>query len=434
LKKARKGAKIVIDRNKGPKIHTDFDLKIKGVERTQLVNGLEIHEVNSGTQNIIKIELVYRTGRVFETKRASAKATFSLIREGSTQQNSEELAEFFDYYGAVVKGECNMENSSVSLVVVERYFPKVWPIWLHMVLYPMFSEEELHNYKQVNSQKLINALAKNDVQGYRVFTEKIFGEDHPYGYNTMPQDILDLERADILNFYNTQMGVENAFVVISGKYSSNTKNHIHNLLSNINRHSNQALPRFDSSDPNNELLKVPTENAFQISIKTGKRLFPRKHPDFYKMKFMNMVLGGYFGSRLMKNIREEKGYTYGIYSSVHSWKHDGFFYISADVANEYLDATLSEIKSEILKLQESLISEAELSMVKNYILGQSLNLLDGPFAIGHLVKNLVSKDLSEKDFADNVNETKSITVEEVREMAKKHLNINQFTTVLAGSV
>ena len=425
----------MIDRNKGPKIYTDFDLKIKGVEHTKLDNGLEVYEVNSGTQHIVKIELIFRTGRIYETKRASAKATFSLLREGSTRKNSEELAEFFDYYGAVVKGECNMENSAVSIVVVERYFEKVWPVWLHMVFYPMFSTEEIDKYKQVSSQKLINALAKNDVQGYRIFTEKIFGENHPYGYNTMPEDILSLNRNDILEFYNAQLGLQNAFLVISGKYESSTKEYIHSSLSKIQRQSQQVLSSgFISKENSLETLRVPTENAVQISIKTGKRLFPRKHPDFYKMKFMNMVLGGYFGSRLMKNIREEKGYTYGIYSSVHSWKQDGFFYISADVANEYLDATLEEIKKEIQNLQDALISTEELSMVKNYILGQSLNLLDGPFAIGHLVKNLVSKDLSVEDFEQNVALTKAISKGDIRNMARKHLDTNQFTTVLAGAV
>ena len=429
-----KAAKIVIDRNKGPKIYTDFDLKIKGVAQSTLENDLDVYEVNSGTQHIIKIELVFRTGRIYETKRASAKATFSLLREGSTRQNSEELAEFFDYYGAVVKGDCNMENSAVSLVVVERYFDHVWPVWLHMVLYPLFSDEELDKYKQVNTQKLVNALAKNDVQGYRIFTEKIFGTDHPYGYNTMPNDIQSLKRSDILDFYNKQMGLETAFMVISGRYTESTRRTILDTIGQVKRKNNQQLPLFKPDKAIGALIKVPTENAVQISIKTGKRLFPRKDPDFYKVKFMNMVLGGYFGSRLMKNIREEKGYTYGIYSSVHCWKEDGFFYISADVANDYLDATLKEIKNEINKLQESLVSPEELRMVKNYILGQSLNLLDGPFAIGHLIKNLASKDLDEKDFENNLNMTKAITAEEVRDMARRYLDTEQFTTVLAGSV
>ena len=121
----------MIDRNKGPKIYTDFDLKIKGVEHTKLDNGLEVYEVNSGTQHIVKIELIFRTGRIYETKRASAKATFSLLREGSTRKNSEELAEFFDYYGAVVKGECNMENSAVSIVAPEAYFQALCLLWFH---------------------------------------------------------------------------------------------------------------------------------------------------------------------------------------------------------------------------------------------------------------------------------------------------------------
>lgn len=424
----------MIDRKKGPKIRTDFDLQLKGVQAHNLPNGIEFYESNSGTQDIIKIELVFRTGRIHERQRAVAKAALSLIREGSTRHNGEELAELFDFYGAVVKSTAGMEVSTVSLVVVERYFKKIWPVWLHMVFYPLYAQEEIDKYRQVTASKFINQLAKNDVQGYRKLTEEIFGEHHPYGYNTQVSDIQALTRQNILGYYNENFGLESALVVLSGRYGAKTRDEIITDLGTKQRQHKSLAPDFSNKPHIQNTFRIKTDNEVQVSIKYGRRLFNRKHPDFTSISFLNTILGGYFGSRLMRNIREDKGYTYGIYSAVHGWAEDGFLYISADVANDYVEATLSEIHKEMRILREELVPATELEMVRNYLLGQSLHLLDGPFAKGELIKNLISKNRSLEDFNTAIVKFKSIQSEELIEMARRYLIEESFTTVLTGAL
>ncbi len=423
----------MIDRKKGPEIKSDFDLELKGVQATRLPNGLEFLESNAGTQDIVKIELVYRTGRIHERQRAVAKAALSLIREGSTRHNSEELAELYDFYGAVVKSAAGMETSTISLVVVERYFEKIWPIWLHMVFYPEYDQDEIDKYRQVVSSKFVNQLAKNDVQGYRKLTEEIFGADHPYGYNTEVDDIQALTRDNILHYYNENFGLDTALVVLSGRYSNQTRDRIKEDLGAKHRQHQSPEPQFPQKPLFQKTYTIQTDNEVQVAIKYGRKLFDRLHPDYTSVSFLNTILGGYFGSRLMKNIREEKGYTYGIYSAVHGWQKDGFLYISADVANEYVDATLSEIHKEMAILREELVPAEELEMVRNYLLGQSLHLLDGPFAKGELIKNLASKNRTVEDFNRSIQKFKSIQSEEIREMAQRYLAEDTFITVLAGS-
>jgi len=422
----------MIDRKKGPIIQSDFDLELRGVSQMKLSNGLEAYEINSGTQNIIKIELVFKIGRIHEQQRAVAKAAMALLREGSTRHSSEELAELYDYYGAVVKTNTGMEASSVSLVVVERYFAMIWPVWLHMIFYPLYEAEELEKYKQVTASKFKNELAKNDVQGYRKLTEELFGSEHPYGYNTEVEDIERLDTSALLDYYNKNFGLDKAFVVISGCYGEHARKTILQDLGKKKRTS-EARPALFSASPTVEpQYKLNTDNKVQVSIKQGRLLFGRKHPDYHSVNFLNMILGGYFGSRLMKNIREEKGYTYGIYSAVHSWKESGFFYISAEVANEYMDSTLKEIRREMEILQEELVPEAELENVRNYLLGQTLHLLDGPFAKGELMRSLLSQDLTVSDYEKNVIHAQNVTATEIQEMARKYLDPKDYMTVLVG--
>jgi len=423
----------MIDRKKGPTIQSEFDLELRGVSSLKLSNGLQAYEINSGTQNIIKIELVFKTGRVHEQQRAAAKAAMSLLREGSTRHSSEELAELYDFYGAVVKTSTGMETSSVSLVVVERYFPQVWSVWLHMVFYPLYDDGELKKYKQVTASKFKNQLAKNDVQGYRKLTEEIFGSEHPYGYNTEVEDIEQLDSAALLHFYNQNFGMNQAFLILSGKYSKATRQTILEDLGQKNRKSRAVSPIFSTASPSQKLHKLSTANKVQVSIKQGRLLFGRQHPDYHSVKFLNMILGGYFGSRLMKNIREEKGYTYGIYSAVHCWKEGGFFYLSAEVANDYLEPTLTEINKEMEMLREELVPEAELETVRNYLLGQTLHLLDGPFAKGELMRSLLGNDLAISDYDKSVAHAQQITPEEIRLIARKYLDPKDYTSVLVGA-
>ncbi len=424
----------MIDRQKGPKIHTEFDLSLTGVSASQLANGVQLYEVNSGTQKIIKIELVFRTGRIHEQSKAIARSTLNLIREGSTRHSAEELAYHYDFYGANVKASCNMEHASISLVVLERYFKEVWPVWFHMVFYPAFAEEEIEKYATVHSQRLANQLAKNDVLSYRELTEQLFGQSHPYGYNTEPKDIKNISRDKILEFYNKNLGLDKAFMLISGQYSDETRQIVTEQIGNMQRHCHHPVVHFQRVDPLPEKRSVSTQNEIQTSIKTGKLLFHRKHSHYSSMKFLTMVLGGYFGSRLMSNIREDKGYTYGIYASMHGWNEDGFFYISADVDNQYIEPTLSEIRYELTKLRTSLIPNDELEMVRNYILGQTLHLLDGPFAKVELIKNLSCYHLDIQDYEKRIKEIKEITAEELLDIAVTYLDPDSFSTVLAGQI
>ena len=423
----------MIDRKKGPIITTEFDLSVKGVTESILANNIALVEVNDGTQDIIKAELVFPTGRIHETKIAAAKATIALLREGSTRHNAKELAHIYDYYGAVVKASCTMEYASMSLVIVERYFAEVWPIWLHMVFYPLFAEEEVAKYKKVYSQKLVESLSQNDVQSYRELTELIFGSAHPYGYNTQPADIAQLQKEDLLDFYNQNMGIDNSFMILSGKYTEETRNTITNSLVQITRKNQHPEPSFKETAHRGGRHWVMTDNEIQTSIKIGRTLFPIKHPDYTILRLLNTILGGYFGSRLMKNIREDKGYTYGIYSAVHCWTQGGFIYISADVDPVYEEPTLEQIELEMTKLTEEVIPEAELTMVKNYVLGQTLHLLDGPFAKGQLVKNLKVKQLDLDLFNANVEQIKNLGAEELRTIARKYLNFEDYTIVMAGN-
>ena len=327
-----------------------------------------------------------------------------------------------------------IEYSSITLVCLTRYFDKIWPEWLNMVLEPAYSEDEIVKYKNVTSQRLKDQISKNEIISYRMITEKMFGSDHPYGYNTEPENIQSITKEDILNFYKNNCQLDNCFITLSGNYIDSIRKTILDDFSKIKHKSTPQLNVFPTPTFTNETLKIATKNEAQASIKLGCLWVERQHKDFNKLKFLNTVLGGYFGSRLMKNIREEKGYTYGIYSSFDGWDKGGSFYVSTDVSNEFIDPTLEEIYKEIEILKNKPVDISEIDMVKNYILGQSLHLIDGPFATAQLIKSLYGTNQSIEGFYKNIREVKEITQNDILEMANKYLQKESFLTVLVGNM
>lgn len=423
-----------IDRKRGPGIVRDYALSFPDYARSELNNGIPVFEINAGTQEIIKVDIIFNVGRINEVKRAAAKGAFSLIQEGSTRHSSSELAHHFDFYGAVVKTYSGLEYSYVNMVCLTRHFDEVWEVFMSMVLEPLFDEDELLKYKSVTSQKLIDQISKNDVLSYRRITEIVFGENHPYGYNTEVPDIETLTREHLMQYWDCNVGFNHCFVTLSGKFSASLSDRIMRSIEGLDKQASPALPEFVPKVHTGLTERMATINEMQTSIKIGRRIFGRNHPDYTKVQVLNTVLGGYFGSRLMKNIREEKGYTYGIYSSLDVWKEDGFIYISADVANENVEPTIAEIDKEIEKLRREPIPEEEFEMVKNYMLGQMLHLIDGPFATAQLIKSIYTKDIEIEDFDRHVQALKKMNRNDIHEMAQKYLDKNLMTTVLAGKI
>ena len=177
---------------------------------------------------------------------------------------------------------------------------------------------------------------------------------------------------------------------------------------------------------------VEKEGAVQNAIRIGKRLINRTNPDYPKLTVLNTILGGYFGSRLMTNIREEKGYTYGIGSGLVSLSQGGYFFITTDVGAAVYEDAVKEIYHEIVKLQEELIPENELSLVRNYLLGSFQRSIDGPFALAERFKSILLSGLGYNYFENYLTVIKNITSEELKTLAQTYLLTSEMTEVIVG--
>ena len=287
---------------------------------------------------------------------------------------------------------------------------------------PIFPEQELETFKKNSKRRMQVDLTKNDVVAYRKITELMFGETHPYGYNSSEESYDQLQQADLVQHFKTNFHAQNCTIFLSGKIDDTIiqllDQHLGQLPTGIK--TNPIFPAPPIIQAKKVEFLIP--DSLQKAIRIGKKAITRNHEDYSGFTVLNTVLGGYFGSRLMNNIREDKGYTYNIYSVQDTMQEDACFYVSTEVGSEFLKPALKEIYFEMARLQNDLIPDEELEMVKNYILGNMLNMVDGPFRVTDLVKTLVLEDRPYSDFQKIVDLVHTISAQELRDLAQKYFD------------
>lgn len=424
---------MMLDRSKGPEIKPISNLRLPQPKSHKLDNGIMVYETNMGTQEVVKLEIVFFAGRPFEHVPLVARTTSSMLKEGTQSYSSAEIAEAFDFYGASLSSPVNLDTSNLIIYSLNRHFATILPIVRSMLKEATFPEAELKSFIQRQKQSLKVQLAKPDVVAYRKITEFIFGEEHPYGYNSQPDLYQKLNRTELLNHYRNNYTATNCVIFISGMITPAIIEQLNKELGQPLQSGEKISVEWNSKPLPPKTVKIKHPNTVQTAIRIGRKLFDRHHPDYNGMYVLNTVLGGYFGSRLMTNIREDKGFTYNIYSTIDAMHQDGCFYIGTEVGNEFVEKTVDEIYKELRSLQADPIDADEIEMVRNYLMGYFLTMLDGPFNVADIVKTQVLENLPMDYFETLVQKVSQITPEELQELAKQYLNPEQMWQVIVGA-
>jgi zinc protease len=431
LKTVNKKANNIF-RKTPPPIYEVTSLILPHPTVAKLDNGIPVYQTRLGTQEIMKIDILIQAGRPQEQKRLTSRATSRLLREGTTSFNSAQIAQQIDFWAGTLKTPVNLDTGNVTLYCMTKHFPKLLPLLAEILQEPTFPQRELDTFVENNIQNLAVELTKNDVIAYRTITEMVFGANRPYGYNSTPDDYRALTTADLKQFHQDYFTSDNMMIFLSGNFDDSILTLINQYLGQNKTTSvkkNTPLSIFDSKP---QKIRVKNPDTMQAAIRIGRRMGNRKDPDFNGFFMLNTILGGYFGSRLMSNIREDKGYTYNIGSASDTMHHESFFYIASEIGNEFVEKAMVEVYKEMDILQNDLIEQEELSMVRNYLLGNLLNMVDGPFAINDVVRTYITEGISFDAFPRFVETIRTIQPTELRDLAQKYFKKEDLFEVLVG--
>jgi len=422
------------DRTKAPKFKLPDKISLPAPHEIKLPNGMPFAVINTGSADVLRFSIVFNAGTRYQQQILVAGTTLNMLAEGTHKYKSDKIAELLDFYGASVDVDIDRDWACVTVYSLVKHFEKALEIAEQIIKYPVFPQKELNIYKQNQKQQFIIGRQKVSTIAREAFISALFGNDHYYGVFADTDDYDKLKPEQLKHFHEKHYSSANAFAVASGKISETEINLISDYFGKSewgNNQKNEPVQQKIAELPA-KFIHIAKKNCLQSAIRMGKVLFDKKHPDYCGMVFLNTVLGGYFGSRLMKNIREEKAYTYGISSNVVCMRDSGYFSISTEAGNEYVKQTIEEIKNEILRLQQQKIAKNELSLVKNYITGDMLRAIDGAWKIADVYIETQQVNENFERIEKMFDEILKITPERVMDLANKYLDLNTLTTVISG--
>jgi len=417
----------MINRKLAPPIHDaiSFDFKLQGINEEIFQNKVPFWWLNAGTQDVVQLDWVFDAGLWYEQQTAVAQAVAAILRNGTRTRSAIEINEAIEFYGASLKISPNNDYTIISLHTLTKHLEALLPVMREIITEATFAEAELDTYKRNAQQRLAVNLRQCEFVANRHIDSYLFGKHHPYGRFTEPADLIALTRDALVHFHQQHYKSDNCKMFMAGKIGTAE-------VALVNQYFGKDVWGGNEPTVINEYSLEPAsqkkyaisndENGVQAAIRIARAFPTRQHPDFTPMIVLNTIFGGYFGSRLMANIREEKGYTYGIYSQIYNYKHAGALLIGTEAGRDVSRQTVEEVYKEMDLICNEKVDEEELLLVQNYLLGNLLGDLDGPFSILQRWKNLILNDMNEDNFNQNIEIYKTITPAKLQELAQRYLN------------
>ena len=423
----------VVNRTEAPEYKRIEEVKIPAISTLTMDNGQPVYWINAGQQPIIRLEIIFEAGGWYEPLPGVSSLAMKMLTEGTRSHTSAQISEYFDRYGVFLEQQRGSNRSSLTVYSLTRHLPAILPMIQEMLSDSIIPEAELNYQKNITLQNLRVNLEKNNFVAGRLIREKVFGKNHPYGHNQKPETLEAIQRETVETFYQQRIRQRPFRIMVAGQITETEIALISQFFGNqavIADASSNGADKTAASDSLPVLLDK--EDSLQSSIRLGRLLFTRTHPDYFPMLVLNEVLGGYFGSRLMKNIREEKGFTYGIWSNLAVYPNEGYLLIGTDVKREFTQQTLDEIGKEIRRLRDEPVSANELETVKNYMAGSYVGSLNTPFEIADRYKTVLLDGLPPDYINTYIEQVRAVTAEQMQEMANRYLPDGSLIEVVVG--
>lgn len=411
---------------------TPSEVDVQLAEKHTLPNGVALYTLASEDFEVLRFSFVFRAGSAVQTAPFSASAAANLLAEGSTEHSAQQIAEQLDYYGSWYDVNIDRDYAYISFATLSKFFDHTLAVAEEILLRPAFPEEELRTYAAKRRQRLAIDRTKVDVEAREAFVRALFGPRHPYGISSSEELYDSLTRRDVVEFYRRFYTAERCFVVCSGRIGDHELQALGDLAGRLPRGGVVEDPRFPAPETVHEVF-VDHPAAVQSSLRLGRLLFPRQHPDFVGMQVVATALGGYFGSRLMQNLRERNGYTYGVVAAMVNFERAGYFAVATQVGTDVTRQALGEIYREIELLRTEAMPEEELALVKNMMTGEMMRILDGPFGIADVTIENILCGTDNTVIGENIRRIRSMTPDDVLQLSRKYLAREDLVTVVAGS-
>lgn len=415
-----------------PPIVQDVPFGFRRPERQTLGNGIPLYIMAASGQEVVRVDFVFSVGQWHQAQKLQALFTCRMLREGCRGYTSSSFAERLDYYGAWLELSVAMNRTFVTLYTLKKFFPQTIEMVQQMLFEPTFSEEQFSTIRANNKAQFMVNMQKGDVLAMRALRRSVYGEAHPCGMSTMAEDYDALRTEVLADFYGRYYGSRNCTVYLSGSIDENVTSRIESCFGGAEWGGSLEVGQRDYSlspaiDKKNFIAHP---GAVQCSIRMGSLLMDVKDEDYLPMRVLNTVLGGYFGSRLMKNVREDKGYTYHISSDLVINTSQVMFMISCEALADKAEEVMAEVKGEMERLRTQLVSDAELHMVRSYMMGEICRNYEGAFSLTDAYIFMDHLGLPQSHIEDTVAAVRATDAARLLQLARRYFDFETLHTVV----
>ncbi len=412
-----------MDRKIAPPIvdAVNFNLHLKPYKKLVLKNGVEVYTIEAGADEVMSIEWVFYAGNWYEEKNLVAAITNMMLKNGTSTKTAFQINEHFEYYGSYLNRSSQSETASVTLHCLTKHVKELLPVVKELLMDSVFPEEELSIATQNLKQRLQVNLKKSEFVAGRLVDVYLYGDQHPYGRYSREEDFDSLTKEQLLEFYKKFYQQGKFIMFVAGRLPENLEQLLNENFGDLSNKPVAENQHIINGESEKKYRVTNDPNGVQGSIRIARPFITRHHPDYMQAQVLNTLFGGFFGSRLMDNIREDKGYTYGIHSYFQNHLHEAAWMISTEAGKDVCEPAITEVYKEMKLLREELVKADELLLVKNFLMGSVLGDLDGPFHIINRWKNIILNNLDENYFYQTIDIIKNINAKELQELANKYL-------------
>lgn len=424
---------MTLNRKLAPQL-TDFGmLTIPECRKLILDNGIKLNIIDQGEFDVNRLTTSWNGGANDVNSFSTLMLATELMREGTERHNGAEIAEILDFNGAWLKSNFHSHHSSLVLHSINNKFDAVLPTLVETIASPIFPQQEF----EINKEKLAKRKELNATKVAYLSNQSnqklIFGENHPCSIDETANDIRNITIKDVAELHKTVYTPNGCELFLAGRITPYIEDTINNYWGQLPLVANSIKHQIIPIKPSNEQLHITNvPNSLQSAITMSIPSIPRSHPDYIDLRYTIMALGGYFGSRLMTNIREDKGYTYGISAMLLGHWEGGVITISTQCDNSYTKAVIEEVKKEIELMKLDNFSNDELTRLKRYAMTQIAGMLDSPFSIMDYYENM-RHALTPADYFKQMQiSLANLSSTRIASLAQKHLNIDKMRISIAG--
>lgn len=424
---------MTLNRSNAPDVKDFGLLNIPNCRQLILDNGIKLNIIDHGEFDVNRLTISWIGGAYDVESFASLMLACDLMREGSKYHTGAEIAEILDFNGAWLRSNHHSHHTALTLHSLNSKFNEVLPIIIESTISPTFPQQEFEiNKEKIARRKELN-LSKVAYLSNQSNHRLIYGIDHPCAKDETPSDVRNLTINDIKSTHNDIFVADGCELFLAGRITPSIEDSLNNWFGNLptnKPHINQIIIPISPSKQKVDIIH--TDNALQCAITMSIPTIPRSHPDYIDLRYVIMALGGYFGSRLMTNIREDKGYTYGISAALLGNWEGGVATISTQCDNSYANAVIDEVKKEIEYLKLDNFNNEELIRLKRYAMTQVAGTLDSPFSIMDYYENM-RHVLTPSDYFFAIQQSlNNLSSKRISELAKKYLNTDELRISIAG--